>query len=198
MAGGHLDFPEHFAAGLTAHSVSERYYYARGPQLVNRVVDISQTIDKKLAAIQANKTMIGNMLRQVLTGRLVVPGVSGGRALSSAAMALLFAADRMDHLDAEILPNLIDGVTVLSDRYDFSSVAYQAASDEHSDSAVSWIRTLNERARRPDLTIVLDVSSGTAASRRRERSGRPEIYDDVEFQSRLAGFYRELDRKSVV
>jgi LmbE family N-acetylglucosaminyl deacetylase len=65
MAGGHLDFPEHFAAGLKPHSVSEKYYYARGPQLVNRVVDISGTIDQKMSAIRANKTMIGNMVRQL-------------------------------------------------------------------------------------------------------------------------------------
>ena len=31
MAGGHLDMPEHFAAGLKPHSVSEKYYFARGP-----------------------------------------------------------------------------------------------------------------------------------------------------------------------
>lgn len=35
MSGGHLDMPEHFAAGLKPHSVSEKYYFARGPQLVN-------------------------------------------------------------------------------------------------------------------------------------------------------------------
>ena len=64
MAGGHLDFPEHFAAGLKPHAVSEKYYYARGPQAVNRVVDIASTIDKKMAAIRANSTMIGNMVRE--------------------------------------------------------------------------------------------------------------------------------------
>ena len=63
MAAGHLDFPEHFAAGLAPHGVSERYYYARGPQLVNRVVDVTSTINRKMAAIRANKTMIGNMVR---------------------------------------------------------------------------------------------------------------------------------------
>ena len=62
MAEGHLDFPEHRAAGIEPHGVSERYYYARGPQLVNRVVDISSTIEKKMAAIRANKTMIGHMV----------------------------------------------------------------------------------------------------------------------------------------
>ena len=40
MSGGLLDFPEQFDAGLKPHSVSEKYYFARGPQLVNRVVDI--------------------------------------------------------------------------------------------------------------------------------------------------------------
>ncbi len=65
MSAGHLDFPEHFAAGLKPHRVREKYYYARGPQLVNRVVDISTTIDQKLKAIGANRTMIGNMVREL-------------------------------------------------------------------------------------------------------------------------------------
>ena len=63
MAAGHLDFPEHFAAGLKPHAVSEKYYYARGPQQVNRVVDISSTIDRKMAAICANRTMLNHMVR---------------------------------------------------------------------------------------------------------------------------------------
>jgi LmbE family N-acetylglucosaminyl deacetylase len=54
MAGGAKDYPEHFAAGLKPHSVRERYYFARGPQLVNRVVDISSTIDKKVEANLVN------------------------------------------------------------------------------------------------------------------------------------------------
>ena len=81
MAGGHLDFPEHLDAGLAPHSVSEKYYYARGPQLVNRVVDISSTIDQKMAAIRANKTMIGHMVgefRQSLAKRkLKLPELEG-------------------------------------------------------------------------------------------------------------------------
>jgi LmbE family N-acetylglucosaminyl deacetylase len=63
MAAGHLDFPEHFAAGLKPHAVGEKYYYARGPQQVNRVVDISSTMERKMAAILANRTMINHMMR---------------------------------------------------------------------------------------------------------------------------------------
>jgi dTMP kinase len=137
---------------------------------------------------------VGVMVRQILRGRLVVPGVAGVRAPSWVTMALLFAADRSDHLDAEIVPNLLDGVTVLCDRYDHSSVAYQSAADASDVAAVEWIRTLNRHARRPDLTIVLDVSAEVAARRRQERSGRPELYDDLEFQKRLVEFYGQLER----
>ncbi|MCB0687189.1 MAG: PIG-L family deacetylase [Saprospiraceae bacterium] len=56
MAGGRLDYPEHFDAGLKPHTVSEMYYFARGPQLVNRVVDIGKYIDKKIEANLANVT----------------------------------------------------------------------------------------------------------------------------------------------
>jgi len=54
MAGGGKDYPEHFAAGLQPHAVREKYYFARGPQLVNRVVDISGTIDRKVESNLAN------------------------------------------------------------------------------------------------------------------------------------------------
>ena len=56
MCGGKWDYPEHFKAGLEPHSVSERYYFARGPQLTNRVVDISDYIDRKAHANVANVT----------------------------------------------------------------------------------------------------------------------------------------------
>jgi LmbE family N-acetylglucosaminyl deacetylase len=56
MAGQDHDYPEHFAAGLQPHAVTEKYYFARGPQIVNRVVDISPWVDYKVEANLANKT----------------------------------------------------------------------------------------------------------------------------------------------
>ena len=56
MAASRLDYPEHFEAGLKPHLVRERYYFARGPQLVNRVVDITSTIDGKVEVNRANVT----------------------------------------------------------------------------------------------------------------------------------------------
>jgi dTMP kinase len=147
---------------------------------------------------------VGSLLRLMLTGR--VTGASWQQ------LALLFAADRADHLDSEIVPNLREGVTVISDRYDHSSVAYQATSASDSGSTpalrggatsadgaldldvVAWIRGLNRFARRPDLTVVLDVPAAVAAERRRARSGRTELFDDDALQARLGAFYADLEQ----
>ncbi|MBL8601809.1 MAG: dTMP kinase [Myxococcales bacterium] len=139
---------------------------------------------------------IGTTIRQVLTGRLVLPGSSAGgpaQPLSWGTLALLFAADRLDHLEAEIEPLLREGVTVVSDRYDISSVAYQGISSGQPDVA-DWIRAINGRARRPDLTLVLDVSAQTANRRRKHRGARPELYEHDDLQARLATFYLEIEK----
>lgn len=56
MAGGAWDLTEHFDAGIKPHSVAEKYYFSRGPQLVNRVVDISSVMDQKVETNVANVT----------------------------------------------------------------------------------------------------------------------------------------------
>ena len=55
MAGGAKDYPEHFDAGLKPQSVSEKYYFARFQQQVNRVVDIGPWVEKKIDANLENK-----------------------------------------------------------------------------------------------------------------------------------------------
>jgi LmbE family N-acetylglucosaminyl deacetylase len=81
MAAGHLDMPEHFAAGLKPHTVSEKYYFARGPQLVNRVVDIGPTFETKLACLRACGTMMTHMIKDLNASlaerKLHVPALSG-------------------------------------------------------------------------------------------------------------------------
>ena len=62
-------------------------------------------------------------MRQVLSRRVV--GGRGEGELDAGALALLFAADRLDHVAAEIAPKLAGGVDVVSDRFTLSSLAYQ-------------------------------------------------------------------------
>ena len=136
---------------------------------------------------------IGTMIRQVLTGRIVG---AGGIAPGWATMALLFAADRLDHVEVEIEPLLASGVTVLSDCYDASSVAYQSiVSGSRGEQAIDWIRGLNRFARRPDLTVVLDVPPDVAATRREARGEAAQLYEQNEVQRALAAFYKDLPNR---
>jgi LmbE family N-acetylglucosaminyl deacetylase len=56
MSGGKWDLPEHADVGLKPHAVREKYYFSRGPQLVNRVVDISAVMDEKVDTNVLNVT----------------------------------------------------------------------------------------------------------------------------------------------
>lgn len=135
---------------------------------------------------------LGVQLRLALSGRMSLGSVNQAHT-----MALLFAADRLDHLDHEILPHLRDGAVVLSDRYDLSSLAYQWASagaEADTEQLLDWLRTLNRYARRPDATIVLDVSAEVAERRRLERRGAVELYEVASLQARLAEIYRDAER----
>ena len=54
MAGRPHDYPEQLAAGLQVHTVKEKYYYARRPE-ITRVVDISAIVDRKVEANRMNR-----------------------------------------------------------------------------------------------------------------------------------------------
>jgi len=74
MANGSKDYPEHFDAGLKPHWVSEKYYFARFQQQVNRIVDVGPTIEKKIDALLMNRAQgpageAGARLRKSLASR---------------------------------------------------------------------------------------------------------------------------------
>jgi dTMP kinase len=85
----------------------------------------------------------------------------GEKRLSSVLEALLFAADRIEHLETEVLPALNDGRLVISDRYVYSSLAYQGA----AGLSIEWIEKVNEHARKPDLAVFVDVDLETVMNR---------------------------------
>jgi dTMP kinase len=127
---------------------------------------------------------IGKLIRGALSQ-------SARRRFDEHTMALLFAADRLDHLRHEVDPALAAGSHVLSDRYVMSSLAYQAEIMGEPDDG-GWIRQLNAHARHPDLTIFVDVDASVAFARRQARGGDAERYDDERLQERLVLRYRTL------
>lgn len=136
---------------------------------------------------------IGSLLRAALQHRLTLP--SGEAAtLPAGSLALLFAADRLDHLEHVVEPALARGAVVISDRYDLSSLVYQSATDPEGSAALEWLRTLNVRARRPGLTVVLDLPAHVAEERRLRRGGAAELFERRALQERLAELYRDAER----
>ena len=127
---------------------------------------------------------VGRLLREILLGGHRLPD---GAPADGLAMALLFAADRRDHLSREIEPALAAGSDVVSDRYLLSSLAYQAQEAERD-----WVATLARDLRAPDLTLLLDLPVAVAAERRRAAGRALERYDADDVQARVAARYREL------
>lgn len=105
------------------------------------------------------------------------------------AMALLFAADRRDHLAREIEPQLQAGAVVISDRYVLSSLAYQTAAGVPRE-LVHAANFGGAGLRIPDLTLLVEVSIEVSSQRRAQRAGTVEIYDDHVMQERVAAAYR--------
>ena len=136
---------------------------------------------------------IGGLIRQVLSGRLVMRLHQAAVPLNWKIMSLLFAADRQDHVDAEIVPNLQEGVNVICDRYVYSSIVYQSASSRDADTA-AWVAELNRYAKKPDLVLYLRVSPETAQERCAARDKETEIYEDLDFQKLLAEKYDQLTK----
>lgn len=124
---------------------------------------------------------IGRLLREMLTGGHAIEG----QKISQGTFGLLFAADRLDHVQREIEPQLAQGAIVVSDRYYHSSLAYQGTGADRD-----WIVQLNSRARRPDLTIFLQVRPEVAAARRAAAGRVQELFEDIEMQEQVAAGYK--------
>ena len=123
---------------------------------------------------------IGQLIRQMLTGGHVI----AGQSIAQSTFGLLFAADRLDHLQREVEPKLAAGITVVSDRWYHSSLAYQGTGADRD-----WITMLNARARRPDLTIFLQVRPEVAAARRVAAGRVQELFEDLRMQEEVAAGY---------
>jgi dTMP kinase len=116
---------------------------------------------------------VGQLIRRALQHRTESP-------LSAQAVALLFAADRIDHCEQEIGPALARGECVISDRYLASSLAFQVV-DGEGGFDVEWIRTINRRIIEPDLSILIDVDLKTSARRIQARGKSRERFEVESF-----------------
>ncbi|MGW0575604.1 dTMP kinase [Streptomyces sp. NPDC002920] len=126
-------------------------------------------------------TPVGKRLRSILLD------VSSA-GLSHRAEALLYAADRAEHVDTVVRPALERGAVVITDRYIDSSVAYQGAGRDLSPTEIARISRWATNGLVPHLTVLLDVAPETARERFTEAPDRLES-EPAEFHARVrSGF----------
>ncbi len=93
--------------------------------------------------------------------------------LPTEAEALLFAADRIEHVETELKPALDEGKVVVCDRYIYSSLAYQGS----AGLSLEWIKTINARALQPDFSVFIDCPPERVLARLRRKKSVMETLD---------------------
>ncbi|MFH1055239.1 MAG: dTMP kinase [Candidatus Altiarchaeota archaeon] len=126
---------------------------------------------KVLLTAEPTRGRIGKFIREILSGKVRV---------DPKTLALLFTADRAEHMK-EIKAALDAGKIVISERYYHSTVAYQSAQGVDR----TWLLKLNEFAIKPDLVLFLDVDPGVGAG----RTSTGEIFEEGRFLSKVRGGY---------
>lgn len=112
---------------------------------------------------------IGTLIHQIMTGRIKA---------DNKVIAALFAADRLDHLLNDIngiVSKINEGITVISDRYYFSSYAYHSV-----DMSMDWVIKANEQSSnilKPTVNIFIDVNPDTAIERIAKNRFHQELFE---------------------
>jgi len=130
-------------------------------------------------------TALGTAVRQLLLH---------GEAVNPVAEALLYAADRAQHVSQVIGPALAAGAVVISDRFVDSSLAYQAAGRGLGLEPVKAINRLATQGLVPDLTVVLNLSAEIAAKRRTAGGRAPDRLESAgsDFHQAVVNGYMAL------
>lgn len=132
---------------------------------------------------EPTNNVIGGVARGCLTGDLKIP--------SAAGMQLLFAADRANHLEKEIIPALESGTNVITKRYFLSSVAYGSVQISDQD----WLWKINDQFMMPDLTILLKVSAKTRMERIGKNDFELNLFRDEASLNKVWEAYESIAKK---
>ena len=135
---------------------------------------LAKKINNAIYTSEPSKGLIGHYIRNSY--------LYSKKRLSPFVEALLFAADRIEHLESEIIPALNEGTTVICDRYVFSSLAYQGA----SGISLDWIETINKAILYPDLAIFIDVEPEKSM---RRLNSKKSLMENLQTQTKVRDIY---------
>ena len=132
-------------------------------------------------------TELGHRLRQLLLKK------AGGNKIQDTAELLLFAADRAQHVEEVLKPQLALGKMILCDRYTDSTIAYQGYGRGLSLSLIEQLNTIATGGLKSDLTLWLDIDVEVGLARKRGKEPLDRIEQaDLAFHRRVQQGYTEL------
>ena len=142
---------------------------------------LASTLSNAVYEREPTPEPIGQMISTVLRRQIVLE--------DPMALQMLFAADRLEH-SGRIQKTLADGRDVVCDRYDLSSITHAVAL--LGTDVLDWVREINDRAIRPDVTIVLHLPFEVCAARLALRSQR-DIFEHEEMQQKIRRLYAQAE-----
>ena len=148
--------------------------------------DIAKTLDKEsidyILTKEPGSGSLGKDLRSLL--------LSSDNKISGEVELLLMMADRKNHLDSLVIPNLNNGIWVISDRYLDSTYAYQGGGRKLDCALIDELsNSLNLLA--PDLTILFDLPVEIALERAKRRANLDRFEKEpIDFHNRIRNTYK--------
>ncbi len=137
-----------------------------------------------ICTFEPTDNSVGKLIRSILKGQ---------NKIEHETMALLFAADRMEHLNSKnngILKHIKKGKIVICDRYIFSSIAYQSI-----NCSPEWVLSINQFPL-PEHLIFIDTPPEVCEKRMKSRELK-EIYENLDFQKKVYnGYLKSIDKFS--
>ena len=155
------------------------------------LTDYLRSLDLEVVrTAQPSSLQTGTLIRQILRGEIA----DGSRPIDAAAVALLFAADRIDHARRIVLPALQRGAWVVCDRHLGSSLAFQVSDAEHGGNQVDgdWVLAINRHALQADLTLWLDIEVEAALARIASRGKPLERFETAAMLTRVRNRFLAL------
>jgi dTMP kinase len=128
---------------------------------------------------------VGKLIRDALSGKIISARTDQKFDFTESALALLFAADRIEH-SRWIEEQRTRGVHVVCDRYILSSIAYQSLDPDITPERVI---ELNWGCSVPDVTFLLSVSADECIGRLEQRKDSPTVYEKRDTLERIARNY---------
>ena len=164
-----------------------------GSGKTSSIKSITNLLEEKRISYVVTREPGGSSIGSELRSILLDPQTN----ISSEVELMLMLADRKDHVEQVILPNLKTGNWVISDRFMDSSFAYQGGGRKLDTKMInSFSRNLNLPI--PDLTLLFDVPVEISLSRVKARGELDRFeQEEIDFHNRIREAYLELAEQNV-